>query len=403
MAENEYDVAITGGGILGLATALALTRRQPRLRLALLEKEEGLAAHQTGHNSGVIHSGIYYRPGSLKASLCVRGARSLILFCREKGIPVQRCGKVIVAVTEEELPRLAELHRRGTANGVPDLALIGPERLRELEPHARGLRAIHVPGVWVVDYRRVVEVFARELRAAGAALLTGTRLTGLAQGTRSLRLETSRGEISARFLINCAGLHADRIALRSGASLPLRIIPFRGEYWELAPERRGSVRGLIYPVPDPRFPFLGVHLSVRIDGRVEAGPSAVLALKREGYRRRDLDPRDLCEMLLFPGFWRMALRYWQTGLQELGCSRSKALFVRQVRRLMPDLQERDLLPAGSGVRAQAVWNDGSLLDDFHLVQEKRSLHVCNAPSPAATASLAIGEQIAEAALPRIVS
>ena len=396
MRSNEYDLVVAGGGIVGLATALVLGKRQPRLRIAVLEKEKELASHQTGHNSGVIHSGIYYRSGSLKASLCVRGARSLVDFCHENGIPVRKCGKVIVAVTEEELPRLQELYRRGTANGVPGLALIGPERVRELEPHAAGLQAIQVPGVWVVDFRQVAQAYARKIQEAGGGLLTQRGLLGIRLGT-NLLLETTRGELETRFMINCAGLQADRLAQRSGARLPLQIVPFRGEYWELAPTRRDLVHGLIYPVPDPRFPFLGVHLSIRIDGRVEAGPNAVLALKREGYRKTDLSLPDLYEMLRFPGFWKMALRYWQTGLEEMARSLSKELFVRAVRRLVPAIQERDMLPASSGVRAQAVDREGTFLDDFHLVQEDRMLHVCNAPSPAATASLAIGEYIADAA------
>ena len=396
MRSNKYDVLVVGGGIIGLATALALGKRQPRLRIGLLEKEKELASHQTGHNSGVIHSGIYYRPGSLKAALCVRGARSLVDFCHENGIPVRKCGKVIVAVTEEELPRLQELYQRGTANGVAGLALIGPEQLRELEPHAAGLQAIQVPGVWVVDFRQVAQTYARKIQEVNGTLLTQTTLLHIRFGA-NLLLGTTRGELETRFMINCAGLHADRLAHRSGARLPLQIVPFRGEYWELVPASRALVRGLIYPVPDPRFPFLGVHLSIRIDGRVEAGPNAVLALKREGYRKTDLSLQDLYEMLRFPGFWRMALRYWHTGLEEMARSLSKDLFVRAVRRLVPAIQERDMLPAGSGVRAQALDREGTLLDDFHLVQEDRALHVCNAPSPAATASLSIGEYIVDAA------
>lgn len=403
MPSNEYDLAVVGGGILGLATALSLTQRQPRLRITVLEKEKELAFHQTGHNSGVIHSGIYYRPGSLKAALCVRGAQSLVGFCRQNGIPIRRCGKVILAVTREELPRLQELHRRGTANGVPELQLIGPERLRELEPRAAGVQGLHVPGVWVVDYREVARAYAARIGQAGGTLRSGVRLRGIRPGPSSLQLLTTQGDLSARFLINCAGLHADRLARRAGARIPLQIVPFRGEYLELIPEKRGWVRGLIYPVPDPRFPFLGVHLSVRIDGRVEAGPNAVLAFKREGYRKSDLNLADLAQMLAFPGFWRMGLRHWKTGLEEMARSFSKMLFARQVQRLVPSIQPEDLLPSGSGVRAQALGIDGSLLDDFHLVQEGRALHVCNAPSPAATASLAIGEHVAEAALRQLGS
>jgi len=288
MPNAEYDLAIVGGGILGLATALSLGDRFPDRRLILLEKERSLAAHQTGHNSGVIHSGVYYKPGSLKASLCLRGGRMLAEFCQRHSIPIRRCGKVIVALSEEELPRLQELHRRGLANGVPDLSLIGPEQLREIEPEATGLQALHLPEVSITDYVRVAEATAGLLRERGVEILTGTRVLG-ARGGSLLRIQTSGPEVRARFLINCAGLHVDRVAAAMRDPVPLQIIPFRGEYFELVPEKRSLVKGLIYPVPDPRFPFLGVHLSPRVDGRVEAGPNAVLALKREGYRKSDVN------------------------------------------------------------------------------------------------------------------
>ena len=397
MVSQEPDIALVGGGFVGLATALALARRWPRARLLLLEKEGLPGAHQTGHNSGVIHSGIYYRPGSLKASLCVLGSRQMVEFCGRHRIPAQRCGKVVTALTPEELPRLEELHRRGTANGVPELKMVGPEELRETEPNAAGIRALRVPGVWIVDYGQVAAAMASEARGLGADLRMGTRLLGSAARDGGLLLRTTAGDFRARFLVNCAGLQADRVALASGARLRLKILPFRGEYYELAPSRRSLVRGLIYPVPDPRFPFLGVHLSRRIDGRVEAGPNAVLALKREGYKKSDVDLADLAEILLYPGFWRMAGKYWKTGWMEYRRSLSPAAFLRSTQRLLPCLKPGDLLPAGSGVRAQALDRDGSLLDDFHIVQEGRALHVCNAPSPAATASLAIGDKIAELA------
>ncbi len=396
MMNRDYDVAVVGGGILGLATALSLSERFPALKLVLLEKEAGFAAHQTGHNSGVIHSGLYYRPGSLKAALCVKGGRMLIAFCQAQGIPAVRCGKVIVAVTEEEVPRLQELHRRGLANGVPQISLIGPGRLRELEPEAAGVQALHLPEVRITDYGRIAQAYAKMLASRGVDLLTGTRLLKV-QGGSPLKLRTTRGQIQARFLINCAGLQADRLAMQSAGTLQLQIIPFRGEYYELAAERRHLVRGLIYPVPDPQFPFLGVHLSPRLDGRVEAGPSAVLALKREGYKKTDVDLRDLAQMLRFKGFWKMAGRHWRMGLEEVYRSLVKQAFVRSVQRLVPALRAEDLVPGGSGVRAQAVSSEGDLLDDFHVVQRGRALHLCNAPSPAATASLAIGEHITELA------
>lgn len=387
-------MAIVGGGIVGLAAALALSERLPGRSLVLLEKELSLGRHQTGHNSGVIHSGVYYKPGSLKASLCLKGGRLMAEFCAKHGIPVKRCGKVIVALTQAELPRLQELHRRGTANGVPGLELIGPERLKELEPEAAGLQALYLPEVSITDYAQVAQAMAAELRQRGVELLTGTRVAG-AGGSSTLRIQTSGPEITAGFLLNCAGLQADRLASAMGSPVSMRIIPFRGEYFELAPERRGLVRGLIYPVPDPLYPFLGVHLSPRIDGRVEAGPSAVLALKREGYGKFDMSLADIADLLGYGGFWRMASRHWRTGLEEVYRSVVKEAFVRSVQRLLPAIQAKDLKPAGSGVRAQAVNPDGSLLDDFQLVQQGRFLHVCNAPSPAATASLAIGEHLAE--------
>lgn len=393
MPTQESDLAVVGGGIVGLATVLACARRFPRLKLVLLEKEPFPGVHQTGHNSGVIHSGIYYRPGSLKAELCVRGGRRMVQFCQEHGIPLQRCGKVVVALTPSEIPRLEELHHRGQANGVPDLRLIGPEELRGVEPNAAGIRALHVPGVWIVDFNRVAQEMAAEAGRLGVEIRTGTRLLGIRPGGTTLR--TTRGDFSCRFLINCAGLQADRVARSLGAALRMRIFPFRGEYYELVPARRSLVRGLIYPVPDPRFPFLGVHLSRRVDGRVEAGPNAVLALKREGYRKSDVSLRDAAEIVLYPGFWRMAGRYWKTGLMEGYRSLSAGAFLRSAQRLMPCLQPGDLVPAGSGVRAQAIDPEGTLLDDFHLIQGERALHVCNAPSPAATASLEIGEKIAD--------
>ncbi len=392
MPTYDCDVAIIGGGIVGLATALSFTEQLPSLRIVLLEKEDRVAFHQTGHNSGVIHSGVYYAPGSLKASLCVRGGRALEAFCRTHGLPLKKCGKVIVALNSEELPRLQELHRRGQANGVEGLALMGPEQLREIEPHAAGIQALHVPNVWITDYRRIAETAAALLGRRGVDLRTGTRVLRIEEAA-GVRVVTSRGEISARDLVNCAGLHADRLAAEKKGAASLQIIPFRGEYYELIPERRNLVHGLLYPVPDPRFPFLGVHLSPRIDGRVEVGPNAVLAFKREGYRKQDVSFSDLAQMLRFPGFWKMAGRHWKTGLDEMVRSWVKQEFVRSAKRLVPELESKDLIPSGSGVRAQAVDAGGKLLDDFYILQQGRSLHVCNAPSPAATASLAIGEYV----------
>lgn len=403
MNDPTFDIAITGGGIVGLATARALSKKAPQHRLLLLEKEPELAFHQTGHNSGTIHSGIYYRPGSLKAKLCVQGVKALIRFCQDHGIPFELCGKVVVATNPKERPWLEELYRRGTTNGVPGLERIGPERLREIEPQAHGLQALYVPFAGIVDFRQVAESYAQLIQKECAVISTNTCLHRVVKETNSgnLILETNQGAFRARFLVNCAGLQSDRIARQSDRSMNIQIIPFRGEYLELIPSRRGLVRGLIYPVPDPDLPFLGVHLSRTIDGHVEIGPNAVLALKREGYRKSDVNLRDLIEMISFPGFWKMSAKFWKTGCEEWARSLSKKLFVRSVQRLVPAVREEDLLPSKSGVRAQAVDQAGKLLDDFHLIESDRALHVVNAPSPAATASIAIGEYIAAAALPRL--
>ncbi|MBI3615660.1 MAG: L-2-hydroxyglutarate oxidase [Candidatus Omnitrophica bacterium] len=396
-SSRKYDITVVGGGIVGLATGFALTGRHPGRRIAVIEKESSWGFHQTGHSSGVIHSGVYYRPGSLKASLCVKGARALMAFCDEHRIPYQKCGKVIVATCPEELPRLEELHRRGRANGVANLSLISPERLRELEPHASGIRALHVPSTAIVDFRRVASALAQEIRTRGGSITLSAELRRIRRDGGAFLLETSQGEIQTRAWINCGGLQADRLTRMGGSSPALRIVPFRGEYYELVESRRRLVTGLIYPVPDPRFPFLGVHFTKRIDNNIEAGPNAVLSLKREGYRKTDWSLSDILEIIRFPGFWRMSARYWKTGLWELTRSISKPMFVKDLQRLVPEIRSEDLVPAEAGVRAQAVDPSGSLLDDFQLVESEGSLHVVNAPSPAATASLAIGEYLAQSA------
>jgi (S)-2-hydroxyglutarate dehydrogenase len=393
MAESRCDVLIVGGGIVGLAVALEITRRFPRLRMVLLEKESRVGRHQSGHNSGVIHSGVYYKPGSLKATLCVAGARAMIEFCREHEILHQVCGKVIVATHEAEFPRLEELRRRGEANGLTALLSIGPEQLKEIEPNAAGLRALVVPSTGITDYAAVCQKYAEIISKQGGSIQLATTVTGIKRQPDEVVVETNRGEFHARYLINCAGLFSDRIARMAGDDPQVMIVPFRGEYYDLAPQRSSLVRSLIYPVPDPQFPFLGVHFTRRIDGTVDAGPNAVLAFRREGYRRSDFNLRDLASSLTFPGFWRMAAKHWRSGIDEFRLSYSKKVFVGALRRLLPELREEDLVPGDSGVRAQAVRRDGTLVDDFQFVPSPRTLHVLNVPSPAATASLMIGREV----------
>ena len=392
MRDQSFDLVIIGGGIVGLATALDAMRRSPGLRLAVLEKEDRVAAHQTGHNSGVIHSGLYYKPGSLKAKLCVEGARAMVEFCRTHAIPHQVCGKVVVATSEEELPRLEELHRRGVANGLQGLEMVGPERLKEIEPHAVGLRALWVPSTGITDFAAVARKYAELIQAAGASVRLGAGVIGIRRNTCTV-VETCAGAFEAKKVVNCAGLFSDRIALMAGCDPGVRIVPFRGEYYQLRQSRRSLVRGLIYPVPDPALPFLGVHFTTRVDGMVEAGPNAVLALRREGYRKTDLSPRDLASAFGFAGFWKMAKRQWRTAVGEYYRSFSKAAFTRALQKLMPEIREEDLSPGGAGVRAQAIDGDGKLVDDFQIVRDGGIVHVLNVPSPAATASLTVGRHI----------
>jgi len=395
MSLPSYDVAIIGGGIVGLATAMDISVRMPGVKLVVLEKEPRVASHQTGHNSGVIHSGLYYRPGSLKAATCVAGAKLMVDFCRAHHIPYDICGKVVVATQEAELPALEVLYQRGQANGVPRLMMIGPERLREIEPHARGLKALHVPTTGLVDYTNVAGVFAKLIQQRGGEIRTSARVTCLLRRARTWVVETTSGEVAARYLVTCAGLYADRLAVWAGAPRDLQIVPFRGEYYNLIPERQSLVRGMIYPVPNPVLPFLGVHFTRSMDHGVHAGPNAVLALKREGYRKTDVHLGELLDMLSYPGFWRMAATYWQAGIMEMVRSLSKPAFVRALQRLVPEVRSTDFVPGGSGVRAQAVDPQGALLDDFNLVEGDGVMYVRNVPSPAATASIRIGQIIAE--------
>ena len=394
----DVDVAVVGAGIVGLATAREILVRHPDLRVAVLDKEATVAAHQTGHNSGVIHTGIYYAPGSLKARLCVAGREDLLRFCETHDVPTEPCGKLIVATEPHELPALDALHARGAANGVAGLELIGPERIREVEPHCAGLRAIRSPSTGIVDFRRVAEAMAADIRAAGGSFMLGTEVRGLGQWRDLVRVVTTSGELTAARVVACAGLHADRLAAMSSAPTDPAIVPFRGDYWQLRRDRRHLAQHLIYPVPDPRFPFLGVHFTRRIDdGAIWLGPNAVLAFAREGYRRRDLDARDVVRTFGNRGFLRLAAGYWRMGALEIYRDLSKRAFVESCRRFIPELAPDDVVPGPSGVRAQALARNGRLVDDFVVnVQGPRLIHVRNAPSPAATSSLAIGRLIADA-------
>jgi L-2-hydroxyglutarate oxidase len=389
------DVTIIGGGIVGLATAIALTERHPRARVQIVDKEARVGTHQTGHNSGVIHSGIYYKPGSLKARFTVQGAREMVEFAQRHGIAHEICGKVVVATEPDELPRLEELHRRGSANGTPGLEMIGPERLHEIEPHAAGLEALAVASTGIIDYVAVAERYAATVRERGGEIRAGTRVLALRRDGDAWVIETTAGAERTPYLINCAGLHSDVMARLTGAAPPVRIVPFRGEYYELVPEAHGLVRNLIYPVPDPSFPFLGVHFTRSIHGGVECGPNAVLALAREGYRWSDVNVRDLADSLGYAGFWRLAAKHWRMGSGEVWRSLSKSAFTRALQRLVPDIRAAHLRRAEAGVRAQALSPDGALVDDFLIQTSGRVVHVLNAPSPAATSSLSIGRTVAE--------
>lgn len=393
----SVDVVVVGGGIVGLASALALLQRRPGLSLVVLEKEPTLAAHQTGRNSGVIHSGLYYKPGSLKATTCQRGRELLERYCEEHGVPFERCGKIVVATTASEVARLDELERRGRANGLTGIRRLGPEALREHEPHAAGVAGLFVAETGIVDYRAVAAAYARDLERRGARVVHAARVTSLVTGDAGVVVESTGGAFEPRVLVGCAGLGSDRLARQAGLDVDVAIVPFRGEYWMLAPDREALVKNLVYPVPDPAFPFLGVHFTRRIGGGIEAGPNAVLALAREGYTRSTVSPRDLWDMARWPGFWKMASRHWRAGWHEQARSLSRSAFARACAALVPEVTASDLSPGGAGVRAQAVRRDGALVDDFAFAEGPRMVHVLNAPSPAATASLAIGEHVAQRA------
>jgi len=391
--EAIFDVIIIGGGVVGLATGRELLQRFPDSKLLIVEKEQALAAHQTGHNSGVIHSGLYYKPGSLKARLCVAGAARMVQFCKENAIPYELCGKVVVATDESEVPALEELYRRGIANGVPNLRMLNAEQIREIEPHASGIRGIHVPGTGITDFTAVAQKYAEHIRAAGGEIQTGAAVTGIVRQNGLNIVQTKAGDFPGKLVINCAGLYSDTLARRAGATLAIQNVPFRGEYYDLKPDKTHLVKGLIYPVPDPRFPFLGVHFTKRIYGKADAGPNAVLALAREGYSKTTINFGEAMETLRWPGFRKMARKYWRAGLGEFYRSFSKAAFVRALQKLIPEVTGDDLVTGGTGVRTQALEMDGKLMDDFAFVFQEGQVHIVNVPSPAATASLEVAREI----------
>jgi len=396
---ERADVIVAGGGIIGLATALQLLRSSPGMKVVILEKEDKLAQHQSGHNSGVIHTGIYYRPGSLKAKNCVQGVRQLLQFCEEKAIAYELCGKVVVATEPEELPRLKELERRGKENGVLGLRLIGPEQLREIEPHCKGIQALYSPNTGIIDYQAVCQAYAAEIKECGGEIHCGSPVQQVLSTLKGWLIQSDREEWEGSFFVNCCGLQADQVAELSGTkNEEQRIIPFRGEYYFLKPERKKLLKGLIYPVPDPAFPFLGVHLTRTIHGQVEAGPNAVLALAREGYTKGTINLSEAWNTFSYRGFWNLAAKYWRTGLYEVWRSLSKRAFLNSLRRYVPELCLGDLIPGGSGVRAQAVTAEGKLVDDFLLQEQDRRLDVLSAPSPGATGSLSIGKYLAQRVL-----
>jgi L-2-hydroxyglutarate oxidase LhgO len=393
VADAKYDVLIIGAGIIGLSTAMHLLQGHPNLKVGIVDKNDEIASQQTGHNSGVIHSGIYYKPGSFKAQFCVEGRASMVQFCEDNGIDFNPIGKVIIANSDEELARLELLHERGTANGVPDLQLVDSDKLKEIEPHVVAKRALWAPHTAIVNYKEVTQVYLNRVEDTGGTLHLNSAVRSIKRGSGSTVVKTSSGDYEATNVVNCAGLHSDRIASMMGANPGVKIIPFRGEYYTLKKESEKLVKGLIYPVPDPELPFLGVHFTHNVKGYVEAGPNAVLATAREGYRKRDFSPKDFADTMTYMGFWKMASREWKTGFMEMNRSLRKGLFVRDLQKMIPEIKSSDLGGGGSGVRAQAVDGSGRLLDDFVIEHTEGSVHVLNAPSPGATASLVIGKRI----------
>ena len=395
---GNYDVTIIGGGIVGLATAWQLLEKHPHLKLGLLEKESEVSRHQTGHNSGVIHSGIYYRPGSLKARYCVAGVRELKKFCDVRGIPYKIVGKLILATNQSEIPRLEELERRGNLNGAEGLKLLDSSQLKEIEPEAQGIKALYSPNTGIIDFAQVAKEYAKKIEELGGTIHLSQEVKKVAVNGNEIVLATPTQEYRTKYLVNCAGIQADRVAHLADPSIrPNQIIPFRGEYYYLSEAKSPLIKGLIYPVPDPKFPFLGVHLTRTIHGTVEAGPNAVLALSRDGYHKSDIRLRDSYDIFRYSGFWKIASRYWKMGAYEFYRSFSKRAFLNDLQKLAPALKRKDLSRGGSGVRSQLVLPDGSIVDDFHIESNSRMIHVLNAPSPAATASISIGKDLSELA------
>ena len=388
-----YDVAIVGGGIVGLVTAYEFLQKNPFKRLVLIEKESKVASHQTGNNSGVIHSGIYYKPGSLKAINCRRGVKKILHFCDKYDVAYKLCGKIIIATNDDEIPHLDDLYNRGMSNGVPDLKMLDENGIEEIEPFVKGIKGIYSPSTGIIDFKEVSAKCAEVIKISGGEIKLNCTVLDIVSDNKSITIETERGDINTKSLINCSGLFADRIAKMTEDNINVKIVPFRGEYYKLKDDKTNLVKSLIYPVPDPKFPFLGVHFTRKIDGTVEAGPNAVLAFAREGYKKSDVNFRDLSAIMLYPAFWKLGKRYWKIGFTEMIRSYSKNLFVRELKKLIPEITSDDIVPGGSGVRAQALTKDGKLLDDFKIIRNKNIVHVLNAPSPAATSAFAIAENI----------
>ena len=401
MLKNDIDLVIIGGGIIGLATANEILRAKKNINIVVLEKSSTVASQQSGHNSGVIHSGIYYKPGSFKAEFCVEGRRTMTEFCEENEIPVWTCGKLIVATKESDLPKIDNLYERGTQNKVEGLRVVSQEEIKEIEPHVSAIKALHASGTGIVDYIKVTEVYADQFRHSGGEIFLDTEVIGATESSGKIIIKTNRGDIETKKVINCAGLHSDRIAKMFGLDTNLKIIPFRGEYYTLKKSKEYLVKGLIYPVPNPELPFLGVHFTQTMKGYVEAGPNAVLATKREGYRKRDISIRDSLETFTYSGFWNLLKNDWKTGIWEINRSLRKSVFVKSLRELIPEVNGSDLDVGGSGVRAQAVAPDGTLIDDFKIEGSENAIHVLNAPSPGATSSLVIGKYISNLAIKQL--